>query len=63
LKRIGLYVLLLSATAAAAGKPITIDTLWEWRTVSAPQISPDGKSVLYVLEWADKMNDAFHSNL
>ena len=42
---------------------MTIDTLWDWRTVSTPQISPDGKAVIYVAGWADKMNDAFYSNL
>src|SRR5205807_629668 len=63
LKRIGLFVLLLPGAAAAAPKILTIDTLWDWRTVSAPQISPDGKSVLYALGWADKMNDAFYTNL
>ena len=63
MKRIGLFLLLLCGAAAAAQKTITIDTLWDWRTVSAPQISPDGTSVIYVLSWADKMNDAFYSNL
>jgi len=59
-----LPVLLLPfALAAAPRKPLTIDTLWDWRTVSTPQIGPDGKSVTYVLGWADKMNDAFYSNL
>ena len=64
LKRLALVGLLLAAAqVAATRKPLTIDTLWEWRTVSSPQISPDGKAVVYVLSWADKMNDAFYSNL
>jgi acylaminoacyl-peptidase len=64
LKRLAFFaVILISAAAAANRKPLTIDTLWDWRTVSTPQISPDGKTVIYVLGWADKMNDAFYSNL
>ncbi len=39
------------------------DTVWDWRTPSNPRISPDGTRVVYQLEWADKMADAFHSNL
>ena len=42
---------------------MTIDSLWDWRTVSTPQISPDGRSVVYVLCRADKMADVFYSNL
>ena len=43
------FALALLATAAAAKKPITADTLWDWRTVSDPQISPDGKTVVFGL--------------
>ncbi len=39
------------------------DTIWDWRTPANPRISPDGAHVVYQLEWADKMADAFHSNL
>ena len=63
MKKTALLGFLLAAPALAAPKPITVDTLWNWRTVSTPQISPDGRSVLYVAGWADRMNDAFYSNL
>jgi dipeptidyl aminopeptidase/acylaminoacyl peptidase len=49
-------LLLLAATLGP-------DTLWDWRTPSNPRISPDGSKVVYQLEWADKMADAFHVNL
>ncbi|WP_031499422.1 S9 family peptidase [Bryobacter aggregatus] len=39
------------------------DTLWDWRNVAAPKISPDGSKIVYQIEWADRMTDAFHSNL
>jgi dipeptidyl aminopeptidase/acylaminoacyl peptidase len=63
MKITALCLLTLAGLAANAKKPITVDTLWDWRTVSDPQISPDGKSVVYVLGWSDRMNDAFYSNL
>ncbi len=56
-----LFVVALAATAAP--KVLTTDTLWEWRTAGDPQISPDGKAVVYSLGWNDKMNDAMYSNL
>jgi acylaminoacyl-peptidase len=37
--------------------------MWDWRTPSNPRISPNGEKIVYQLEWADKMLDAFHSNL
>ena len=55
--------LLLGAATVLAAQALGPDTLWDWRNVSAPQISPDGTRVVYQLEWADKMADAFHSNL
>ena len=59
-------VLLLGAAAVAAAEPpklLTADTLWDWRTVGDPQISPDGKWVVYTLGWNDRMSDAMYSNL
>jgi dipeptidyl aminopeptidase/acylaminoacyl peptidase len=56
-------VVLMTAAAFAAKKPMTATDLFELRTVGDPQISGDGKRVLYVLNWSDTMNDAFYSNL
>ncbi len=49
--------------AAAAPKPITTDTLWDWRTAGDPQITKDGKSVIFTLGWSDRMTDSSYSNL
>jgi dipeptidyl aminopeptidase/acylaminoacyl peptidase len=38
-------------------------TFLEMETVSRPQISPDGKHVVFVRGWVDKMNDRTRSNL
>src|SRR5579883_932679 len=58
-------VLLALLTGAAFGaKPgLTSDTIWEMRSVSEPQITKDGKSIIYVLGWSDKMVDQRYSNL
>ena len=48
---------------AAAKKPLDPSSLFEWRTPSSPQISPDGKFVVSAMQWADSVNDAFYSNL
>ena len=55
---------LLGVSAAFGAKQLfTTSDLFNFRTVGDPQISRDGKSVLYVLGWSDKMNDAFYSNI
>src|SRR5712692_10526960 len=51
------------AAAPPARKVLTSDTLWDWRTTGDPQISPDGKSVVYTLGWSDRMTDGMYSNL
>lgn len=35
----------------------------DWEFVQSPQISPDGKQVTYTRRWADKVNDAYVSDL
>ncbi len=48
---------------AAENKPLDTSSIFEWRTPSSPQISPDGRFVVWSMEWADAVNDAFYSNL
>src|ERR1700692_162237 len=55
--------LVLLAAQASAKKQLTTESVWDTRTVSDPQITKNGAKVIYVLGWADKMNDAYHSNL
>src|SRR5262245_47578332 len=56
--------LLFVVPAVAATKPpLTSATLFDWRTVAEPQISPDGKGVVYVLGSSDRVNDAMYTNL
>lgn len=44
-------------TAHAQTRKLTLDLYWEMEDVSDPQISPDGKEIVYTREWIDKMND------
>jgi acylaminoacyl-peptidase len=60
------FVLLAAAPlllAQPARAPFSTSDLWEWRTVSDPQISPDGKTVAYVVTGADRMKDSMPSSL
>ncbi|HLJ48809.1 MAG TPA: S9 family peptidase [Bryobacteraceae bacterium] len=62
MRKLALAVL-FTAAAFAAKTPFTTTDLFEFRNVGDPEISRDGKSVIYTITRADKMNDAFYSNL
>ncbi len=58
------YCVLAFATGIYAGQScLAPEAIWRMRSVSDPQISQDGKSILYVLSWNDQMDDAAYSNL
>lgn len=63
MKNVLLGGLLAAGLALAAKQPMTSADLWELRTASDPQITKDGKSVVYVTGWADKMVDQQYSSL
>jgi dipeptidyl aminopeptidase/acylaminoacyl peptidase len=54
---------LFTSIAFAAKPGLNTDTIWEIRSVGDPQITRDGKSVIYVLGFNDKMSDQKLSNL
>ena len=59
-------VMLLAACAApalAAGRAMTIDDLLGVKSVSDPQVSPDGKLVVYVMSELDRSTDKSNSDL
>jgi dipeptidyl aminopeptidase/acylaminoacyl peptidase len=59
-----LNLILLASGLAFAAKPgLNTETIWQMRQVSDPQITKDGKSIIYVLGWSDKMVDQRYSNL
>ena len=54
----------MAASTAFAAKPgLNTNTIWDLRSTSDPQIAKDGKNVIYVLGWSDKMTDQRQSNL
>ena len=44
-------------------KKLTLDLYLDMESVSNPQISPDGKQIIYTRKWVDKMNDSRKSSL
>src|SRR5262245_58381175 len=50
---VGFVLILPAGTPAADKRPMTIDDLFRFQRVSDPQISPDGKTVAYVVTTVD----------
>ncbi len=63
----GLLPLVLAATPATGQTPtsdrLTLDLYLEWEGVSDPQVSPDGRQIVYTRRWVDKVNDRWSSSL
>ena len=59
-------ILLLAAPAAQAQRPsdkLTLNDYLEWESVSAPQLSPDGRQIVFGRRWVDKVNDRQETSL
>src|SRR6266849_6047402 len=60
----GLALSIFSAAAVAADKrPMTVDDLFRFQRVSDPQISPDGKTVAYVVGTVDLSGNKTSSSI
>ena len=44
-------------------KLLTTDTYFDMESVGSPEISPEGKNILFVRSWTDKVSDRTRSNL
>ena len=55
----------LSVVAFAQQKPRWLDkeTFMEMESVGNPEISPDGKQIIFTRTWVDKLKDQYRSNL
>jgi len=53
----------LIAAAQAQEKKLSLDLYLEWEEVSDPQISPDGRHIVFTRRWVDKLNDKWESAL
>jgi hypothetical protein len=56
-------IFFFAMAAESAPNCMAPDAVWRVRSVGDPQISPDGKSILYVYSENDAMDDAGYSNL
>ncbi len=60
-----LIVLLVpvAARAQAQAHKLSLDLYLEYEEVADPQISPDGKQIVFTRRWVDKLNDKWESSL
>ena len=56
-------LLLCAAGVRAAGPAWNPEDIWNWHAPRDPQISPDGRRVVYLDEWNDRATDSTCSNL
>ena len=52
-----------SAAAPSAPRPLRVDDIFSLKTVSDPQLSPDGSAVAYTVRWLDAKEDTSDSDL
>lgn len=52
-----------AANAERRGDRIAISDYLDWEDVQDPQLSPDGKQVVFTRRWIDKVNDKWESSL
>ena len=52
-----------TAAAQAPSTRLTLDSYLEWEDAQSPQLSPDGKQIIYTRRWIDKLNDRWESSL
>jgi len=58
----GIAASAVHAQQKAASK-LALEQYLDWEEVQAPQLSPDGASVLYTRGWIEKMNDKWESSV
>src|SRR5262245_30837468 len=66
MKRIALFLLLLISTTSLAGgaaRPMKVEDLFRFQRVADPQISPDGKWVVYAVGKVDLQANKTVTNL
>lgn len=56
-------VLFVAASAQAQSRKLSLDLYLDMEEVSEPQISPDGKQIVFTRRWVDKLNDKWESAL
>src|SRR5687768_18619619 len=60
---LGVCLLAPVAETQRVSDRLTLADYMEWETVSGPQLSPDGKQIIFSRGWTDKVNDRRQSSL
>ena len=47
----------------AKRRPVTAEDLYEFQTISDPQISPDGSQIIFVVQRVDRKSEKKYTNL
>ena len=55
--------LLIAGNAVAQTRKLSLEMYFDWETVADPQISPDGRQIVYTRGWVDKVNDRMRTSL
>ena len=56
-------LLVSSAPVLAQRDRLSIEQFLDWEYVASPQISPDGKQIVYTKHWPDKINDKYEDEI
>ena len=60
---INLALLAAATTAQTRRDRLTVDVFLDWEMVASPQVSPDGRQVVYTRRWTDKVNDKYEDEI
>jgi dipeptidyl aminopeptidase/acylaminoacyl peptidase len=52
-----------SARAQSQKGRLGVELFLDWEMVASPQVSPDGRQVVYTRRWADKVNDKYEDEV
>src|SRR5262249_41928102 len=61
--RWGLALFLAASSLPATDRCSSVESVWDFRDVSDPQIHPSGNSAAFVLTWNDPLSDSSYSNI
>lgn len=42
---------------------LSVELFMDWELVASPQVSPDGRAIVYTRRWADKVNDKYEDEV
>src|SRR5918911_1607388 len=51
------------ARAQSQRDRLGVEMFLDWELVASPQVSPDGKQIVYTRRWADKVNDKYEDEV